>query len=608
MSLVIPLYYDDGTNVGVGIATPSSKLQVTGDIRITSGSGGALIFADGTSINTSSIPGSAGSLANISDAIITGDSDANATGDVILKTGSNDRLHILNGGNVGIGTATPSDIFHVEKNQNASTAIYFSNTTAGTASRTRVIIQSDVSAGSLSLGMHSSTHSSTPNEAWVWGSGASTPLILGTVGAERMRIDTTGNVGIGTASPRAKTEIMADQNTFATAFTSPHLKLGASVATNDTGYTGIAYAISSNDNYGWTTGALRGVDGNNSSFVFKRHNNSAEGVEYMRIDTSGNLGIGTTSPFGQLHVNSATNDIVTRFTNTFTGTTATDGTMIEVGSSGHTYLWNYESANMYFGVNNTEAMTILSSGNVGIGTATPQSKLQILGTTGDASGTAGTSAMLSMQSGSGTDLVFGSMVGSPFTSWIQHRHATNNNEYFAMALNPLGGNVGIGTTSPSAKLDIVGNIKLGTTLDSTSRYIGKSLNSSSDVGGNQGSIGFISTASDDYLTFATHKSGVSQGERMRIDALGNVGIGTTAPTQLLQVGGNAGAIAIGDGLTSNGTSRLKFTSSNTVTNWQISNNDSTSGAFEIMPSTVAGGTTFTTPSFIISSSGKCRSW
>lgn len=116
-------------NVGIGDTNPASKLTVNGDIRIKSGSGGAIVFADGTSINTSSIPGSAGSLANTSDAIITGDSDANATGDVILKTASNDRFHILNGGNVGINTATPSALFSV----GTSSPFQVTNTGAVTA-------------------------------------------------------------------------------------------------------------------------------------------------------------------------------------------------------------------------------------------------------------------------------------------------------------------------------------------------------------------------------------------------------------------------------------------------------------------------------------------
>jgi hypothetical protein len=132
---------------------------------------------------------------------------------------------------------------------------------------------------------------------------------------------------------------------------------------------------------------------------------------------------------------------------------------------------------------------------------------------------------------------------------------------------------------------------------STSTVAGYIGNGSSLLSGASNSDFII--RSEGALKFLTNGTNL----RLTITLGGNVGIGTESPTQLLQVGGNSGAIAIGDGLTSNGTSRLKFTSSNSVTNWQISNNDSIAGAFEIMPSTVAGGKTFTTPVFYIASTG-----
>jgi hypothetical protein len=58
--------------------------------------------------------GSAVSLTNTTDAIITSDSDVNASGDIILKTGNSDRLHILNNGNVGIGTTAPAVALDVD--------------------------------------------------------------------------------------------------------------------------------------------------------------------------------------------------------------------------------------------------------------------------------------------------------------------------------------------------------------------------------------------------------------------------------------------------------------------------------------------------------------
>jgi collagen type VII alpha len=95
-----------------------------------------------------------------------------------------------------------------------------------------------------------------------------------------------------------------------------------------------------------------------------------------------------------------------------------------------------------------ERMRISSLGYVGIGTTTPESALQVIGTTGNPSTVAGDAAIASYQSGSGTDLVIGSIPLTPFTSWIQHRHSTVDNSSFPLALNPIGGNVGIGTTTP----------------------------------------------------------------------------------------------------------------------------------------------------------------
>jgi hypothetical protein len=118
-------------------------------------------------------------------------------------------------------------------------------------------------------------------------------------------------------------------------------------------------------------------------------------------------------------------------------------------------------------------------------------------------------------------------------------------------------------------------------------------------------IGDVVTASplEGEIAFQTAFNG-TLAERMRINKSGNVGIGTTAPIAPLQVGTSGATVSIGGAPVNNGTGRLKFVNSNAVKNWQISTNDSVSGAFEIMPSTVAGGSTFTSPSFLIASDGK----
>jgi len=100
-------------NVGIGVTVPNSKLEISGDIRIATGSGGQIFFADGSSMSSAAL-GSSASLSNTTDAIITSDSDVNASGDIILKTGNSDRLHILNNGNVGIGTTAPAVALDVD--------------------------------------------------------------------------------------------------------------------------------------------------------------------------------------------------------------------------------------------------------------------------------------------------------------------------------------------------------------------------------------------------------------------------------------------------------------------------------------------------------------
>ena len=230
---------------------------------------------------------------------------------------------------------------------------------------------------------------------------------------------------------------------------------------------------------------------------------------------TGNVGIGEPSPTTKLHV---------------AGTTTTDSLVLkrQIGLIAPTSTagWNYSGGNMEF-----------SGGNVGIGTSAPVDDLQI---SSDVAAIrlfdTDTSNVTRLRQDFNTTILTNSGAGD-----IRFE----NNGLEMMRING-DGNVGIGTTSPVAQLNLsapnnIGGaggtftnaaIKLGTTnasmyLDANEIHSGETLN-------------FFSNGTDnsfaDYIRFST--GGSSGGERVRIDASGNVGIGTPNPQTILAISGN----------------------------------------------------------------------
>ena len=104
-------------------------------------------------------------------------------------------------------------------------------------------------------------------------------------------------------------------------------------------------------------------------------------VSSLIINTGTNVGINITSPAVLLHQDNG-NATATyhKFTaGTTTGQTSTDGFNIGIDNTGNAQLYQYENLDMMFYTNNTERVRILNSGNVGIGTNSPQNKLDIEG-------------------------------------------------------------------------------------------------------------------------------------------------------------------------------------------------------------------------------------
>ena len=191
--------------------------------------------------------------------------------------------------NVGIGTTSPASPLHIYSADNQPVRIESSDAYAG-------------------LELKDSTSNASPPLI----SGVGDSLVFyqhnGTDYAERMRIHSSGSIGIGTNSPNAKLHIStADSTTFNAADSSWHTQ----VIKNDTGAasnaSGLAFYTSAN---GYHVNAGTGIacvkNGTNSDYgadlVFITRPQSAVAAERMRITSSGNVGIGTTSPTDKLHV------------------------------------------------------------------------------------------------------------------------------------------------------------------------------------------------------------------------------------------------------------------------------------------------------------------
>jgi hypothetical protein len=163
-------------------------------------------------------------------------------------------------------------------------------------------------------------------------------------------------------------------------------------------------------------------------------------------------------------------------------------------------------------------------------------------------------------------------VSATGAGWLQAADQTNLASSYNLLLNPNGGNVGIGTSSPGARLDVEGaaassNLAIKINNTDTSGYSTLQMGGTDAGiyrnGSTQGSYG--GNSSLNIITVGAHPISFSTNNtpRATINSSGNVGIGTSSPTQKLSVVGasssdtNPGIFAIGtDATMGSGTNML----------------------------------------------------
>jgi hypothetical protein len=289
------------------------------------------------------------------------------------------------------------------------------------------------------------------------------------VPANAMRIDSGGNVGIGTSSPSSNLEVIVGDTNAVSIKSDGHVQLYDNTSSSRA-YTFLSRDISNamvggnmrldasvttGSHVGYSSGTdARGGSGivfdntaNGSleygdiTFVQSNDTNDDTWVvrEAMRIDTTGNVGIGTTSPSSLLHVNSGgTNNVAT-----FESTDGTASVKFVDGNQTLNVTIGAKGNDFYVQAGGNEKFRIEESGNVGIGKTNPATALDVSGTVtatsfaGDGSSLTGIAAGAG---GGGNDEIF----------WENGQNVTTNytitNGKNAMSAGPITINSGVTVT------------------------------------------------------------------------------------------------------------------------------------------------------------------
>ncbi len=511
---------DSSGNVGIGTTTPASLLSLGGQNQLMS-VGDTGNFAAYTAYQ--STRGYVGYNGGADTMVIQGGLSKSLSFNVGNNTfGLGTAMRIDSSGNVGIGTTTPSYLLHVE-----------GDTGVSNGEHALAVVRKVAGGPGFTTGYQANGASATYS---FFRATSSSDFGIGTTNNNKViyLADSTGYVGIGTTTPGMQLDVAGDMRSGGNVWTS-------TVRANTIATNGTSDLILKN------TGA--------KDIIFQTDN----GVERMRIaNTSGNVGIGTTTPGTQLHI---TGGMAFQATSTVPATVASQG-RIYFDSAANKFKVSENNGSYVDLVSTAAATSVLASAGTSSTPSISFSADPDSGFYSQAANTIGVSAgggnifnfsslgLVSLTTGGASITTANGTSSTPTYSFA----GDAGTGWYRAAASVMGastggvermridssGNVGIGTTTPSTSLEVVGSIKTSVSVITGS---GTAASPAVKLGGSGQGI-FSPTAN--VLGFST-----SLAEQMRIDSSGNVGIGTTTPTAVLHLKA---------GTASAGTAPLKFTS------------------------------------------------